>query len=100
MSSFLPITSHPQFRPDLDRIASEAAVARAKVPVFRRSSVPGHYVLTFFCPKRKMIIHSLLRAEGSSHILNVAENGFVYARYGSPQELLEDVLGPDTDPCH
>jgi hypothetical protein len=84
----MSIPTHPFFIAGIDREAAERTALRSGHPVLRTSSVEGHYAVTYYCPQRHRIIHTLLRQKADNSIEVVHPTGIVCGYYTDVTELL------------
>jgi hypothetical protein len=88
------VIPHNPFYSNLaNRETAALTVMEFGLPVLRRSSIAGCYAITYLCPVRRTVVHSLLRQNADTSIDLLNDRGFVIERYASIYDLLLLVLG-------
>lgn len=54
------IPANPFYNDAIDRNTAERVITLSRLPILRKSSIRGCYAVTFICPVRRSIVHSLL----------------------------------------
>lgn len=86
------VTRNPFFSALADRESAEIMVRNHGFPILRHSSHIGCYAITYYCPVRRNIIHTLFRQNMDLTIDVLNDAGFTIEHYATIYDLLDIVM--------
>jgi hypothetical protein len=90
------IPENPFYNGTMDRITAERLILVSRLPILRKSSITGMYAVTFICPVRRTVIHSLLdQRDDLSVVVCDLRSGETPQVFSTIYDLLTEIISPD-----
>lgn len=90
------IPNNPFYNGTMDRATAERVIVVSRLPILRKSSMTGLYAVTFICPVRRTIIHSLLdQRDDLSVVVCDLRSGGTPQVFSTIYDLLTEIISSD-----